>query len=156
MDIYTCDSNCESRYPMHQLSQLPAPLQQLINQQNQKNIYNLDGGEDDGYLFLPARGEIQILIAARSIVVNSFRLMTIKDNKLIDQQLIGFSGPDDTGVINFSIDKDYRLTIKRGISDTEHEKPVVWSEQRVYEINENGKLSEISKKTFKAQKGNGG
>ena len=89
-------------------------------------------------------------------MVNSFRLMTIKDNKLIDQQLIGFSGPDDTGVINFSIDKDYRLTIKRGISDTEHEKPVVWSEQRIYEINQNGKFSEISKKTFKAQKGNGG
>ncbi|MBK5143119.1 hypothetical protein I2494_05205 [Budviciaceae bacterium BWR-B9] len=145
MDIYTCDTDCDSRYPMHQLSQLPEPLQQLINQQNQKNIYNLDGGEDDGYLFLPARGEVQILIAARSIVVNSFRLMTIKDHKLIDQQLIGFSGPDDTGVINFSIDKGYRLTIKRGISDIEHEKPVVWSEQRVYEISENGKLSEINK-----------
>lgn len=144
---YDCGTKCQTGNfdDFYTLEQLDSPLRELMAEQSERNVFGLDGSGDDGYYILPAKGDVQVIIATRAIVVNSMRLLTLKDNQLIDQLLISFGGPDDEMVMDFSLDKDYHLKIRKGTSDTDHENPPVWSELREYELDANGKLLEVKK-----------
>lgn len=148
-DSDNCDADCESNYRLYELEQLDPQLQQALIEQNKQNAFGLDGSGDTGYYFLPPKGDIQVILATRDIVVNSGRLVTMKNNQLIDQMLISFGGPDDELVIQFELDKNYQLTLKRGSTDIDHEKPVVWREQWVYQLGDDGKLLEVNKTLIK-------
>lgn len=148
-ETYNCDAECEANYTFYEFEQLAPQLQKALAEQNKQNAFGLDGDGDTGYYFLPPKGDIQVMLATRDIVVNSGRLVTMKNNQLIDQMLISFGGPDDELVIQFELDKNYQLTLKRGISDTDHEKPVVWHELWVYQLGDDGKLSEVKKTLIK-------
>lgn len=149
--MYFCGETCDTRYPFYALNQLDPQLQKVMDGQNQRNVFGLDGDSDDGYYFLPSKGDIQLIIASRAIVANSRRLMTLKNNQVIDQILISYGGPDDSLVIDFEMDKNYRLTIKKGSVDADHEQPVVWDEFLEYQLSDDGKLIEIKKNNHKSK-----
>lgn len=137
------------RYSIYELDDIEPQLRNLLIEQQEIGPFGFPAeGAPYGYLFLPPVGSVQVIMALQSELIHSVTLLTVKDNQLIERLLIGFSGPDEQTVIEFTMNENYKITLKSGLSDPDHEYPIDWRVSNGYQLEADGKIYQLKNDTI--------